>query len=282
MAFWACHLKRHHTVEALADDLSQHVSPQGRLLVLDRCLRCFTASVSYCVWSYCNTRVLCVLHHRWHNIDQAVSLRWNKQDPKISSPKSQKYSLVKAWSFDRVAVPSQLPPDAQSSPATDSGSGSKSCAPASAQHPDKIFDQYINDIISAISKTLVWLQQAVTAVIKHIKHASSKVLQRVVWFWAGAGDPGKVPVYDEDKFTSINTDAYLLKAVSEKPGEMCAWAVAVGELCCFVYHGRRCESLVTWHHFAVGMMTFMMTVCSYPSVSNKGCHLVGLTGYTSC
>eukprot|EP00878_Enallax_costatus_P041698 GHUV01048557.1.p1 GENE.GHUV01048557.1~~GHUV01048557.1.p1 ORF type:complete len:389 (+),score=43.96 GHUV01048557.1:485-1651(+) len=54
-------------------------------------------------------------YDRWHNIDQAVSLRWNQQALVGSSRPANKYSLLKAWSFDRLIPAHKVDLDTQRS-----------------------------------------------------------------------------------------------------------------------------------------------------------------------
>lgn len=134
---------------------------------------------------YCVRPLNCLLPiFRWHNIDQAVSCRWSNGRP-------NKYSLLTAWSFDRVIAPSDL------------------------ERKDNITVTAVPCSCSVsltiqLRKNLENMQCCVT---RWKKYAIKYFFQfwRAVWGWA-AGKPLPPLTEDDRDTTTINTDAFLLRA----------------------------------------------------------------------
>jgi hypothetical protein len=171
-------------------------------------------------------------YDRWHNIDQAVSLRWNQalnqerpQKPSPTPTQQQKFSLVKAWSFDRVTKPSSLEkrPTGPSTTPTDKDTPKKPAAyqgkgDSSADQDRSWVLDSLRGVWDKIVEFLTSLQRRVKDVNEKLKIRAHKAVRLLVWYWAGVGPPGpNDPLFDPDEFTSINTDAFLIRANGQDP-----------------------------------------------------------------
>lgn len=145
------------------------------------------------VFKHLNYRLLC---HRWHNIDQTLRLKWNGFNATTLADVPGKYSLVTAWSFDRVTQPSKL--ENWQFPGPSRVVSQEMIAPFAGPN-------LLQRLQSKTQQALEWLTSGVL-----------RGLQKIVWWLARAGEPDR-PVYDEDEFTSINTDAFLMKAEATDP-----------------------------------------------------------------
>lgn len=160
-------------------------------------------------------------------------------EDKELSTRPQKYSLLKAWSFYSVKEASELespplPPDIPTAPNTSTPQGldPRGAAPGSIDHTVcwvlgalsavyRVVSGIVKSLLQVTISRLTRLQHTVTefkGTVKEIAVDTWRLVRRL----AGAGKPGgQDSLRDPYESTSVNTDAFLMKAVTEsKSGDV--------------------------------------------------------------